>query len=70
MVSFNDNTPERLLELLKPDWLVKGGDYAKEEVVGWEIVESYGGQVSALEFLDECSTTAIVEKIKQRQEVP
>ena len=70
VVSFNDNTPERLLELLKPDWLVKGGDYAKEEVVGWEIVESYGGQVSALEFLDECSTTAIVEKIKQRQEVP
>jgi D-beta-D-heptose 7-phosphate kinase/D-beta-D-heptose 1-phosphate adenosyltransferase len=65
VVKFSDNTPERLLELLKPDWLVKGGDYAKEEVVGWEIVESYGGQVSALEFLDECSTTAIVEKIKQ-----
>lgn len=66
VVSFNDNTPERLLELLRPDMLVKGGDYAKEEVVGWQIVESYGGEVSALEFLDDCSTTAIVEKIKQR----
>jgi D-beta-D-heptose 7-phosphate kinase/D-beta-D-heptose 1-phosphate adenosyltransferase len=66
VLSFDDATPERLLKLLKPDLLVKGGDYAKEEVVGWEIVESYGGQVQALEFLDDCSTTAIVEKIKQR----
>jgi D-beta-D-heptose 7-phosphate kinase/D-beta-D-heptose 1-phosphate adenosyltransferase len=66
VVSFNDSTPERLLSLLQPDLLVKGGDYGKEEVVGWEIVESYGGEVAALEFLDDCSTTAIVEKIKQR----
>ena len=64
VVSFEDDTPERLLELLKPDVLVKGGDYSKEEVVGWEIVESYGGRVAALDFLDNCSTTAIVEQIK------
>jgi len=61
---FNDDTPERLLELVRPDILVKGGDYKKEEVVGWEIVEAYGGQVQALDFLDDCSTTAIVEKIQ------
>ena len=61
---FCDDTPERLLELVRPDILVKGGDYKKEEVVGWEIVEAYGGKVQALDFLDDCSTTAIVEKIQ------
>nr|VFJ92059.1 MAG: D-alpha,beta-D-heptose 7-phosphate 1-kinase /D-beta-D-heptose 1-phosphate adenylyltransferase [Candidatus Kentron sp. H]VFJ93088.1 MAG: D-alpha,beta-D-heptose 7-phosphate 1-kinase /D-beta-D-heptose 1-phosphate adenylyltransferase [Candidatus Kentron sp. H]VFJ99938.1 MAG: D-alpha,beta-D-heptose 7-phosphate 1-kinase /D-beta-D-heptose 1-phosphate adenylyltransferase [Candidatus Kentron sp. H] len=63
VVSFADDTPERLLEIIKPDVLVKGGDYAREEVVGWEIVEAYGGQVAALAFLDDCSTTAIVNRM-------
>ncbi|OZG74912.1 bifunctional heptose 7-phosphate kinase/heptose 1-phosphate adenyltransferase [Hahella sp. CCB-MM4] len=63
---YDDDTPERLLETLKPNILVKGGDYSKEQVVGWEIVESYGGEVKALDFLDNCSTTAIVEKIKKQ----
>ena len=67
VLSFSEDTPERLLHLLKPDLLVKGGDYAKEEVVGWEIVESYGGKVAALSLLDNCSTTAIVEKIKRNE---
>lgn len=61
---FGDDTPERLLEVVRPDILVKGGDYQKEQVVGWEIVEAYGGQVRPLDFLDDCSTTAIVEKIQ------
>lgn len=64
---FDDDTPERLLGLFKPDILVKGGDYGKEQVVGWEIVEGYGGKVQALDFLDNCSTTAIVEKIRQQE---
>ena len=66
VVSFDDDTPERLLELIKPDVLVKGGDYSREQVVGWEIVESYGGEVKALDFLDNCSTTAIVEQIREK----
>ncbi|OUS14130.1 bifunctional heptose 7-phosphate kinase/heptose 1-phosphate adenyltransferase [Gammaproteobacteria bacterium 53_120_T64] len=61
---FTDDTPERLLKFIRPDILVKGGDYKKEAVVGWEIVEAYGGEVRALDFLDDCSTTAIVEKIQ------
>ena len=64
---FDDDTPERLLQRLKPDILVKGGDYRKEEVVGWEIVEGYGGEVRPLAFLDDCSTTAIVEKILEQK---
>jgi len=65
VVSFEDDTPERLLELLKPDILVKGGDYSRKEVVGWEIVEGYGGEIKVLDFLDDCSTTAIVQKIQE-----
>ena len=65
VVCFEDDTPEPLLHALKPDILVKGGDYDKEGVVGWEIVEAYGGEVRALDFLDNLSTTAIVTKIQQ-----
>lgn len=66
VVAFEDDTPERLLEQLRPDVLVKGGDYRENEVVGWEIVKAYGGDVKVLSFFDNCSTTAIVEKIKNR----
>jgi D-beta-D-heptose 7-phosphate kinase/D-beta-D-heptose 1-phosphate adenosyltransferase len=64
VLDFGDDTPERLLALLQPDILVKGGDYDKEGVVGWEIVEGYGGTVRVMNFVDDCSTTAIVEKIQ------
>ncbi|MBB6520615.1 bifunctional D-glycero-beta-D-manno-heptose-7-phosphate kinase/D-glycero-beta-D-manno-heptose 1-phosphate adenylyltransferase HldE [Pseudoteredinibacter isoporae] len=63
VLSFPDDTPERLLELIQPDVLVKGGDYSEEQVVGWEIVKGYGGEVKVLSFFDNCSTTAIVEKV-------
>jgi D-beta-D-heptose 7-phosphate kinase/D-beta-D-heptose 1-phosphate adenosyltransferase len=64
VLDFGDDTPERLLALLQPDILVKGGDYDKEGVVGWKIVEGYGGTVRVMNFVDDCSTTAIVEKIQ------
>ncbi len=64
VVPFHEDTPEALLELLRPDVLVKGGDYSVEQVVGAPIVHSYGGEVAVLEFLDNCSTTAIVHKIR------
>lgn len=64
VLSFEEDTPENLLKAIRPDVLVKGGDYSKETVVGWEIVESYGGEVRVLGFLDNCSTTAIVEKVR------
>ena len=51
---------------LRPDILVKGGDYSKQQVVGWEIVEGYGGQVRVLSFFDDMSTTKIVEKILEK----
>lgn len=65
VVSFSEDTPETLLEELRPEILVKGGDYTIEQVVGGEFVQSYGGEVKALEFLDNCSTSEIVEKMKE-----
>jgi len=65
VVSFAEDTPENLLRLLNPDILVKGGDYSIEQVVGGEYVLSYGGEVKSLDFLDDCSTSAIVEKMRE-----
>ena len=66
VLCFDDDTPRPLLQALQPDVLVKGGDYAgKEEVVGWEIVEGYGGDVKVLGVVENLSTTAIVEKIQE-----
>lgn len=66
VVVFEDDTPERLLQLLKPDVLVKGGDYSPEQVVGAPIVRAYGGEVAVLSFVDHCSTTSIVQTILSR----
>ena len=65
VVSFSEDTPEPLLESLQPEVLVKGGDYTMDRVVGGSYVESYGGVVRVLEFLDNCSTSAIMEKMKE-----
>jgi D-beta-D-heptose 7-phosphate kinase/D-beta-D-heptose 1-phosphate adenosyltransferase len=62
VVNFSEDTPENLLKQIKPDVLVKGGDYEVDGVVGGDYVSSYGGEVKVLEFLDNCSTSAIVEK--------
>ena len=65
VLSFSDDTPRPLLRALQPEVLAKGGDYDKEGVVGWEIVEEYGGLVKVLAFVENVSTTAIVTKIQQ-----
>jgi len=64
VVSFDEDTPEPLLELLKPDVLVKGGDYGSDEVVGADIVQAYGGVVSVLSLVADVSTTSIVQRIQ------
>jgi len=64
-VSFSEDTPELLLMAIKPELLIKGGDYGIDQVVGSDFVNSYGGEVMVLSFLDDCSTSAIVSKIQQ-----
>ena len=65
VVSFSEDTPRNLLKTLKPDVLVKGGDYEVEEVVGADIVKSYQGEVRVLKFVEGYSTSALVEKIRK-----
>ncbi|MEM9083317.1 MAG: D-glycero-beta-D-manno-heptose 1-phosphate adenylyltransferase [Planctomycetota bacterium] len=64
VVVFDEDTPELLLEALRPDVLVKGGDYTKNEVVGGAFVESYGGRVQLIDLLEGRSTTSAIEKIR------
>jgi D-beta-D-heptose 7-phosphate kinase/D-beta-D-heptose 1-phosphate adenosyltransferase len=66
VVIFDEDTPLELISVLRPHVLVKGGDYTPEGVVGKEIVESYGGRVELIRFVDGRSTTSIVEKILQQ----
>lgn len=66
VVSFGEDTPERLLTEVRPDVLVKGGDYGVEQVVGADIVKAYGGEVRVLGLVENSSTTAIVEKIRHQ----
>ena len=64
VVVFHEDTPRPLLRLLRPDILVKGGDYKdKTEVVGWEIVEEYGGRIERAPRTDFHSTSGIVDKV-------
>ena len=64
VVSFDEDTPKPLLELLKPDVLVKGGDYGPDTVVGADLVRNYGGEVKVLGLVADVSTSAIVERIR------
>ncbi len=61
-VIFVEDTPENLIKQIKPDILVKGGDWSVDQIVGGTFVQSYGGQVCSLNFVDGKSTTKIIEK--------
>lgn len=60
VIIFNEETPETLLSKVKPDILVKGGDYTFERIIG----KQYAGNVVIFPFIDEHSTTRLVEKTK------
>jgi len=63
VILFDEDTPLKLLEKVRPDILVKGGDYVKENIVGYDLLTSYGGQVITLPFIEGKSTTNIISKI-------
>lgn len=60
---FDEPTPVALIELLRPDVLVKGGDYQPEQVVGYDFVQSYGGRVYIAPLVEGVSTTAILKSM-------
>lgn len=65
VVLFDDDTPIRLIDALQPDVLMKGADYTKEQVVGWELVESYGGRVELIPLKQGYSTTGLIQKMAE-----
>ena len=62
---FDELSPRTLIARLLPDVLVKGGDYALDEIHGREEVEAAGGRVLALPFVEGASTTDIIERIRK-----
>jgi len=63
VIVFDEDTPLNLIAVLKPHILAKGGDYSLDGVVGRDIVESYGGRVELVTFVEGKSTTNIIERI-------
>lgn len=61
---FTEDTPENIIRAVKPNILVKGGDWKIENIVGAPFVQSYGGQVFSLQFVEGKSTTQLIEKAR------
>ncbi|MDO8536174.1 MAG: D-glycero-beta-D-manno-heptose 1-phosphate adenylyltransferase [Candidatus Omnitrophota bacterium] len=62
VTSFAETTPENLIKKLRPDILVKGGDWKIEDIVGGAFVRSYGGKIKRIPFVKGYSTTSIIER--------
>jgi rfaE bifunctional protein nucleotidyltransferase chain/domain len=63
IVLFDEDTPLRLIEAILPDILVKGGDYAPEKIIGYDIVQSAGGRVVTIPLEKGYSTSIIINKL-------
>jgi len=64
VVAFDDTTPAKLIELVQPDHLVKGGDWPPQDIVGAESVRRRGGQVHSIPFQYDRSTSRLIERIR------
>jgi len=67
VIIFEEDTPYNLIAQIQPDVLVKGGDWAPESIIGYDIVMKKGGEVRSLVFVEGKSTTEIIEKITHKQ---
>ena len=65
VVLFDEATPAKLIEAVRPDLFVKGGDYTLETLPEAPLVQSLGGEVKLLPFLDDRSTTSIIDRIRR-----
>ena len=63
---FDEDTPGKLIETLVPDILVKGADWAIENIVGRDIVVANGGEVKTIEFVNDQSTSKIIKTVLER----
>lgn len=65
VIAFDEDTPLELIKTLKPDVLVKGGDYQVEQIVGYEEVLSWGGEVTTIPFVEGHSSTGIIDRLRE-----
>lgn len=68
VLSFDDDTPLGLINMLRPDVLVKGGDWSPQAIIGANEVLSWGGMVHAIPFVYQRSTTALLQRIRSSHE--
>ena len=66
VTSFNESTPAKIITFLKPDIVIKGGDYKPDEIVGKNIVSAYGGSVKSVAFEKGHSVTSLIKRIAKR----
>ncbi len=66
LVLFNDQTPKTLITSLTPDILVKGGDWALDQIVGRDHVEQHGGKVVRIKTVKGASTTSMIQRVLDR----
>ena len=64
VILFDEDTPAELIKKIKPNVLVKGGDWKPEQIAGYETIKANGGEVVVIDYLPGFSTTAIEQKIK------
>ena len=64
VIIFEEDTPYALIKRIQPAILIKGSDYKKEDVVGADLVESYGGRVVLVDLMENKSTSSIIDRIK------
>ena len=65
VVLFGEDTPYELIKVVRPDVLVKGADYKPEEIVGYDIVTSYGGKVETVDLVEGYSTTGTIVALQR-----
>ena len=65
IIYFNEDTPYELINIVKPDYLIKGSDYKPEDIVGFDILQKYGGKVNTIDFIEGYSTSKIIDKIRK-----
>ena len=63
VVIFDEDTPENLIKAVEPDYLVKGGDYTIDTIVGADFVMSYGGKVITIPLVENFSSTNIIKRL-------
>jgi len=67
VISFDEETPLELIKIVRPEHLVKGGDWTSDKIVGADFLKSYGGQVHSIPFRFNRSTTELLQRIRAHE---